>query len=154
SPSGNSDNVFLAIHPSQTQDYEIHIPDDHPAGTFWYHAHYHGSTAVQVASGIGGALIIEGGVDANGGLDSIPEIKAAEAQEKIFVLQQINFDENGKIETFNQATPDGFVRSITVNGLLLPTIRMRPGEVQRWRFIHAGVSENIHLALDGHILHE
>jgi FtsP/CotA-like multicopper oxidase with cupredoxin domain len=154
SPAGNSDNVFLAVHPSEIQDYEIHIPGDHPSGTFWYHAHYHGSTGVQVASGMAGALIIEGGSDANGGLDSVPEIKAAEAREKIFVLQQINFDENGKIEDFKQATPDNFERSITVNGLFVPTIRMRPGEVQRWRFIHAGISENIHLSLDQHLLYE
>jgi FtsP/CotA-like multicopper oxidase with cupredoxin domain len=154
SPSGNSDNVFLAVQPSQTQEYEIHIHDRHPAGTFWYHAHYHGATAIQMASGMAGALIIEGGTDANGGLDAVPEIYAAEEQEKIFVLQQINFDQTGKIEDFKQATPDDFQRTVTVNGQFVPTIRMRPGEVQRWRFIHAGVSENIYLMLDGHLLHE
>jgi FtsP/CotA-like multicopper oxidase with cupredoxin domain len=152
SPSGNSDNVFLTVHPSQAQDYEIRIPANHPAGMFWYHAHFHGSTGVQVASGMAGALIIEGGTDANGGLDTVPEIKAAD--EKIFVLQQINFDQNGRIEDFKQATPDNFQRSITVNGSFVPTIKMRPGEVQRWRFIHAGVSENIHLSLDSHLLYE
>ena len=33
---------------------------DHPAGTFWYHTHRHGSTALQVSSGMAGALIIRG----------------------------------------------------------------------------------------------
>lgn len=160
SPSGNSDNVLLEIaperfpgDPASTQLYRIHIHDKHPAGTFWYHAHVHGSTGVQVSSGMAGALIIEGGKDANGGLDSVPEIQAAE--QKVFVLQQVHFGPDGKIENFAQAIPDTiWSRNITVNGVFVPTIRMRPGEVQRWRFIHAGVQENMALSLDGHQLHE
>jgi FtsP/CotA-like multicopper oxidase with cupredoxin domain len=34
-----------------------------------------------------------------------------------------------------------------VNGQVNPTIRMRPGEVQRWRFIHAGMTEHSPLEL-------
>ena len=60
SPSGNSDNVLLSIAPQTDFPYEINIPSDHPAGTFWYHAHRHGSTAVQVASGESGILLIRG----------------------------------------------------------------------------------------------
>jgi len=60
SPAGNGDNVLLNIAPQTMFPYEINIPADHPAGTFWYHAHRHGSTAVQVASGASGALIIKG----------------------------------------------------------------------------------------------
>lgn len=60
SPTGNSDNVLLNIAPQTTFPYEINIPDDHPAGTFWYHAHRHGSTAVQVASGAAGILVVRG----------------------------------------------------------------------------------------------
>lgn len=60
SPAGNSDNVLLNIAPQTSFPYEINIPTDHPAGTFWYHAHRHGSTAVQVASGESGILLIHG----------------------------------------------------------------------------------------------
>jgi FtsP/CotA-like multicopper oxidase with cupredoxin domain len=60
SPTGNSDNVLLSIAPGTNFENEINIPGDHPAGTFWYHAHRHGSTAVQVTSGMAGALIIKG----------------------------------------------------------------------------------------------
>jgi len=38
SPAGNSDNVLLNIAPQTKFPYEINIPADHPAGTFWYHA--------------------------------------------------------------------------------------------------------------------
>ena len=60
SPAGNGDNVLLNIGPQTTFPYEINIPYDHPAGTFWYHSHRHGSTAVQVGSGQSGVLIVRG----------------------------------------------------------------------------------------------
>lgn len=61
SPTGNSDNVLVSVSPGVSFQYEYNIPPDHPAGTFWYHSHLHGSTALQVSSGMAGALIIEGG---------------------------------------------------------------------------------------------
>jgi len=60
SPTGNSDNVLLRIDPQTSFTYEYNIPEDHPAGTFWYHSHHHGSTAPQVSSGMAGSLIIRG----------------------------------------------------------------------------------------------
>jgi L-ascorbate oxidase len=60
SPTGNSDNVMIAIPPGGHFDYEFRIPDEHPAGTFWYHPHRHGTGMVQLGSGMAGALIVEG----------------------------------------------------------------------------------------------
>lgn len=147
-----SDNVLLELGPGEQQDYRIHIDDDHPAGTFWYHAHVHGSTAVQLSSGMAGALIIEGGGAENGDLDTVPAIGRVKDNQKIFVLQQLAYDETGKVEQFE--TINRVQRPTLINGQLVPVIRMRPGEVQRWRFIHSGVQENIALALDGHAIYE
>ncbi len=150
SPSGNSDNVFIEICPGQSKDFAIHIPPNHPAGTFWYHAHVHGSTALQVSSGMEGALIIEGG------LDDVPEIKAA--QEKTFLLQQTSYDESGQIESSSVFGPSSWAASqryITVNGgQIAPVFTMHPGEVQRWRFIHGGVRETVELFSTGGPLYE
>ncbi len=60
SPAGNSDNVLITLAPGAKFTHEYNIPADHPAGTFWYHPHTHGSTALQVSSGMGGPLIIRG----------------------------------------------------------------------------------------------
>jgi len=60
SPAGNGDNVLLDIVPHTDFPYEINLPSDHPAGTFWYHSHRHGATATQVASGATGVLIVRG----------------------------------------------------------------------------------------------
>jgi L-ascorbate oxidase len=60
SPAGNSDNVLISIDPQTTFTYQYDIPRTHPAGTFWYHSHRHGSTALSVSSGMEGVLIIRG----------------------------------------------------------------------------------------------
>lgn len=150
SPRGNSDNVLLRIEPGQVQEYQIDVPADHASGTFWYHAHKHGAVAAQVSSGMAGALIVEGG------LDTVAEIAAA--RERIMVLQQIPYFNDGLPEgvieleyagqLFGPGDWDTLGRFTTVNGIQLPVLRMRPGEVERWRLIHSGFRERIELKLD------
>ena len=107
SPAGNSDNVLLTIRPDVTFDYEYNIPADHPAGTFWYHPHRHGSTAMQVGSGMAGALIIQGerlpSKEAPGDLDTL--LRAPDGtpfRERVLLFQQIAYacrdDPNGPIK--------------------------------------------------------
>ncbi|MBZ5617660.1 MAG: multicopper oxidase domain-containing protein [Acidobacteriia bacterium] len=172
SPNGNSDNVLLAILPGTHQQYNIKLPPNHPRGTFWYHAHSHGSTAIQVGSGMAGALIVEDDET------RIPAaLRAANQHEKIMVLQSILYDTQGQIEQIAALFPDpnnpdpnnpnGRVpkqacaaepppqttwfcskRRITINGQIVPIIRMRPGEVQRWRMIDTSFRESISLTLN------
>lgn len=149
SPDGISDNVLREMPPKKDlsdipPEYpiEITLPETHPGGTDWYHSHFHGSTALQVSSGMVGALIVEGG------LDRLPEIAAA--KEKIFVFQQIAYNEQGELENYDDFGPGKWQnsqRQITINGQIVPTIEMQPAEVQHWRFIHAGIREGINLQL-------
>ncbi len=48
SPAGHGDNVFVHVMPGEEWEYEYQIPEDHPAGLFWYHPHPHGLTDGQV----------------------------------------------------------------------------------------------------------
>ncbi len=112
SPAGISDNVLrqLPPNPTFTYEYEYNIPGDHPAGTFWYHPHVHGSTAIQVSSGLVGALVIKGDrlprvVEAGGDLPArkvVPgdiDVLLAKSPDHVFVLQQIQYacrDAEGK----------------------------------------------------------
>ena len=149
SPVGNSDNILLNIKPGNTFQYEVKIPKNHAPGTFWYHAHIHGSTALQVGSGMVGTLIIKGG------LDKVPAIKRA--KQKVMVFEHISHDEEGKIEDYSVFGPgvwETLHRPTLINGQLMPVIYMKPGEVQRWRLVHGGVRETIMLKLQGHKLHE
>lgn len=106
SPSGNSDNVLLSINPGVDFEYVYNLPPDHPAGTFWYHSHRHGSTALQVSSGMAGALIVRGDrmptPTATGDIDVI--LKNADLtgiEDRTLVLQQIQYaclDAQGNIK--------------------------------------------------------
>ncbi len=149
SPKSPADDVFREINPGTSFAFEFPISAEHPAGTFWYHAHKHGSTALQLASGMSGALIVEGG------LDQIPEIRAAD--EKILVLQQFVYKEVAGSPAIIDPTLlySGTGTIVTaINGVVTPTIVMRPGEVQRWRVIHAGTTEAIFLDAEGVTFHE
>ena len=146
SPAGIADNVLREMEPGQAYDIEIPIPKSHPPGTYWYHPHRHGSANVQVASGMAGAIIIEGD------FDSVPEI--AGAADRVLITQQLAFDALGTCESFDTVWPMQAARLFTINGQLQPVISMRPGEVQRWRLVQAGFHDYSLIALDGHALHE
>jgi FtsP/CotA-like multicopper oxidase with cupredoxin domain len=144
SPGGIADNVLRVMEPGQSYDIEIAIPKDHTRGMYWYHPHNHGSADVQVASGMAGAIIV------GGNFSDVPEI--ANAQERVMVLGETVFDSFGTIESFDTLFPETATRFLTVNGQRHPTIQMRPGEVQRWRILHAGYQDDLLMHLDGHAL--
>jgi FtsP/CotA-like multicopper oxidase with cupredoxin domain len=43
--------------------YEITVPDDHPAGLYWYHTHFHGESEAQTLLGLSGAIVVENADD-------------------------------------------------------------------------------------------
>lgn len=178
SPAGNSDNVLLNIAPQTHFEYEVNIPADHPSGTFWYHPHRHGSTAIQVASGASGALIIRGDRHYTGGapgdIDTIlHDASGRPMPEKIFLLQQIPYacfnspgkinqnsdgtwkcdaTQTGVVDDFNDQLSSATVwdtsgRFTSINGAVQPTLTVPTGEIQRWRFIHAGIHDTVNLQI-------
>ena len=145
SPAGIADNVLRSMEPGASYDVEIAIPDDHPRGTYWYHPHHHGSADVQISSGMAGALIVDGD------FADVPEIAAARA--RVLVLNEVIFDNFGTIENYDTVWPEAVPRFLAINGQREPIIRMRPGEVQRWRIVQACHESDLRLALEGHALH-
>nr|ASV46858.1 multicopper oxidase [uncultured bacterium] len=146
SPAGNADNVNIAVGPGQRFHYEVKVPSDHPAGTYWYHPHKHGSVALQLGSGMAGALIIRGDID------EVPAIE--DAEEKLLIFQQFAYavgpDGIGRLESYQHIPFPAWLslgRRICINGELEPTFRLCPGEVQRWRLINADFSEGVNLKL-------
>ena len=123
SPQAPSDDVFLRIQPQTEYQYSFQLPKKHPAGTFWYHAHVHGSTGLQTMNGMAGALIIE---------EPDEEKLVSEASDLVWLVQELMG--TGAESLYSCEHPHG---PYTVNGKFQPTLSLRPGEVQRWRFINA-----------------
>ncbi|MER8671991.1 multicopper oxidase domain-containing protein [Mesorhizobium sp. M1156] len=175
-PGGNGDNVLLSINPGVAFQYEYSVPSDHPSGTFWYHTHRHGSTALQVSSGMAGALIVRGdrppGLNRQGDLDTL----LAGVRERVLLFQQIQYacrtpgkngalgpikrnadktyrcdpDDVGGIEGYDQFGPGSWGASgryTSINGLVIPTFHAKAGELERWRMIHGGVRDTISLKI-------
>jgi FtsP/CotA-like multicopper oxidase with cupredoxin domain len=99
-------------------------PPTQAEGTHWYHPHKHGSVSLQVANGMPGALIIEGKFD-----DWLRSYYGGKLVEKTLVLQQVQPTTN----LYNDPVAPPYL----VNGQVSPTVHMKAGEVQRWRFVNA-----------------
>jgi FtsP/CotA-like multicopper oxidase with cupredoxin domain len=142
SPQGNSDNVFVHVHPGGQFEYEVHVPKNgrQGPGLFWYHPHAHGVVAKQMLGGMSGALVVDGSEELFPFLDGLPE--------RFLLFKHAEIGEGNE--------------TISINGQLRPIIQIRPGEVQFWRIANIGATlflkfraEGVQLyavATDGHPL--
>lgn len=144
SPTGTGDNVFLEISPGESYTYEFQLPKNHPAGTFWYHPHYHGLVAEQLFAGLAGLFIVRGD------LDNIPEIKAA--QETVIVLKDLALDRRGNIPSpGHSAQMTGRVGDLLLaNGQVNPEVTIAQGGLLRLRLLNASPSRFFQLSLEDH----
>jgi FtsP/CotA-like multicopper oxidase with cupredoxin domain len=128
SPKGNSDNVFIHVHPGQDFQYEVKVParDRQGRGLFWYHPHLHGVVEKQIVGGMSGGIVVEG-------MDRyFPILK--DLPEKFFFIKHF---EQGEKEIF------------CLNGQINPIAAIRPGEVQFWRIAHIGATEFMKFGIEG-----
>jgi FtsP/CotA-like multicopper oxidase with cupredoxin domain len=175
SPLGISDNIFREMEPGSVHLVKIKIPENHPAGTFWYHTHKHGAVTFQIIDGMSGFLIVKGGP---GTLDAVPEVAAAKdvvmsfqvirtlvdggvpvpfVNEKAqqfgtfpfpFQVPGPTIEQQGVWSTYGlDGSPGRSFFYYTTNGVTNPTLHMRPGEVQRWRLLNATEGDNLLLTL-------
>jgi len=141
-PTGNGDNPFLMVPPTESLTYEFTVPKNHRSGTFWYHPHHHGLVAEQLFGGLAGLFIVRGE------LDDLPEIKAA--KEEFLVLQDFALDGNGRIQPPSHMTVmrgrEGQI--LTVNGRVNPHISIPQGGLLRLRLLNASPARFYRLTLE------
>ncbi len=139
------DDPQSGILPGDSRQHEYAIRADHPTGAYWYHPHLHGSSAMQVGSGMAGALLVKGAID------KVPEIAAA--KERVFMFQAPIVNASGTLESFTDvAAVTTSEPNFLINGVRRPRILMRSGEVQNWHFVNAAIFNSLNLGLDGHAL--
>lgn len=138
SPLGNSDNVFVHVLPERDFDYVLRIPENHPTGLFYYHPHLYGLTERQIMGGMSGLMVVEGLLDPFPDLAGITELQMQ--------LKDTQIVDGRLPEEIDPSAPTNH----TLNGLVNPTIRMRPGELQLWRIGNIGADLYYPLVLEGH----
>jgi FtsP/CotA-like multicopper oxidase with cupredoxin domain len=100
-------------------------------GTHWYHAHKHGSTAINVSNGMTGVFIIEGPYDdALNAFYGDQKTPLWTRTQPVIVINQLGVSPN-LMRTGPGQTDKG--PDFSVNGRFQPVIDMAPGEVQLWR---------------------
>ena len=111
-------------------------------GTHWYHAHKHGSTAIDVSNGMAGAFIIEGAYDdaLNGFYGSGSPASAWARTQPVIVVNQL-----GTVPNLFVGVPTGAL-PFSVNGRISPSVTMQPGQVQLWRIANASSRSGVYLA--------
>lgn len=126
---GDSDNVFLHLQPGEQNHYQIHIPEDHPQGLYWYHPHHHEVSNRQIFAGLSGLLVVG---RADGGapeLDGLPQ--------RLLALRDIDIRPDGSVNPIE--TPRSPLTAVhTINGQVNPTITMAPGATEIWNLANIG----------------
>ena len=128
SPAGPSDDVLRFFEGGTGGDYVYDIPAHHMGGTYWYHAHHHGATFLQVATGALGSIVID---DGNDGLPA----NVAAMQEQNLV---INFLDPTAAGTGGDTLVSGTMGpGWHVNGEVGGTVAIPPNTWQHWRVLVA-----------------
>lgn len=122
------DDVTRSFEGGAGGDFVYHIPLDHMGGTFWYHAHHHGSTYLQVSGGAFGLIVIDDQ------FDNIPTSVAAMTERQLVIaFLDPNVAGNGG-DTLISGT---LSPTWTVNGKVNGTLTMPPNTWQHWRVLLA-----------------
>jgi len=162
SPSSPADNVSITVKPGDTVKYIYKMPLSHPAGTFYYHPHRHGSVALQRAGGLSGVVVVR----------DLPNTTAPPVDsmvEHVVLLQQVDLttppaiplaDETTTLESYLAmsdtagSTLDAAItvhqdistmRYTVVGSKYMPTLTIQTGVWNRLRIVNAAV--DMHYAL-------
>lgn len=122
------------VPPGGTFEYAFDLPDE---GLYWFHPHVRSNE--QVAAGLYGTILVRAPDE-----PEVPEL--------VLVLSDVAVDETGALRPPDTGGTAGslFGREgdvILVNGRVRPTVRVRPGQLVRLRFVNAAISRYMQLRL-------
>ena len=123
------DDVTRVFAGQEGGDYVYDIPANHMGGTFWYHAHHHGSTFLQVSTGAFGLIIIDDQ------LDAMPNNVRAMDERHLLLgyLEPNNAAGTGGDSLISGTFSDGW----TINGKANGDVCVPPNTWQHWRMLVA-----------------
>eukprot|EP01060_Flectonema_neradi_P021145 TRINITY_DN28684_c0_g1_i1.p1 TRINITY_DN28684_c0_g1~~TRINITY_DN28684_c0_g1_i1.p1 ORF type:complete len:568 (+),score=92.88 TRINITY_DN28684_c0_g1_i1:59-1762(+) len=171
------DNIDTHVEPNgDYHTYTYSVPDYHLMGTHWYHAHHHGSTALQAQGGMAGILLVE----PNPSYQLPADLLKLYENPKIppMMLNHINFggsdagaggflnifsffDQEGVVDQYDDITVplelewnDERVKETgkdfyVVNGQYNPTVTVVAEDATLIRMSHAGDYKHLCLVLEG-----
>ena len=144
-PAGSDGSPLNPVMPGASRDYVFRVPRG-TAGTYWYHPHPDMTTTAQVAKGLYGALIVRPADDPLAGI-----------RDRLLILSDNRFRPDGSVDFPDPTSLAAQIDAengregnvLLVNGRAMPTLSIRPGELQRWRIINASPARVYRLAIPG-----
>ena len=164
SSAAPGDDIFTEVDAGTSYTYTYTIPADHMGGTFWYHPHHHGSTAIQAGGGAAGMIIVEDATDevpsAISSLTSInlmmvhlnmPELTEISQEKQTDCQNQAGGSAANCAETVwaPGATSGTQTNFVHVNGQYQPTISLDANTWYRLRMVYAAVDSIIQPTVTG-----
>lgn len=143
------DNIFLSISPGESYTYRYEIPEDHAGGTFWYHAHHHGSTACQVGGGLLGVIIIaDDASEVPAEYLDMEEMVLLISHVPIWDLASIYLSETGdNLFTHADNVIVNGASFFLVNGQYEPTATITKGKWTRLRIVYSALLDSLQLRM-------
>lgn len=136
---------FDPVDPGEDYTYAFTVQPG-TAGTYWYHPHPHERTTFQMGMGLFGAFVVRD-----------PDDPLAHIPEKLLILHDNRFDADGAISFPEPGSRQARIDEengregdvLFVNGQILPTLEVRPAEIQRWRVLNASGARVYRLEIPG-----
>lgn len=148
SPEGMGDNIFVDVAPLQNHQFQYQVPLDQSPGAFWYHPHFHGFVDPELAGGLAGAIVVEGGLDRT--MAKIPQRLIVIQGGKEVPPNNLPFlPVPGQPSAQIHPPPRPGPVELLVNGVQDPTLKIAPGQIQRWRIYNATAERLLTIELPG-----
>lgn len=144
-PASQDGSPFDPVPAGGKRDYTFTIQKG-TAGTYWYHPHMHHKTGYQIAKGLVGAIVVRA-----------PDDPLPKMTERLLILTDQRFTPDGSIDLPDRMSPEGRIDEengregdvLFVSGQVMPTVTIKPNELQRWRVINASASRVYRLSIPG-----
>ena len=156
SPKEPADYMGVMLSPVGSDDgmmheypYEYDLMYEEAGHLNLYHPHVHGTVAEQYWAGLMGALVVE---------DETPVLETPSSppyETHIMVLKDMTIS-NGLPTAYTSMMDYMHGKegtAVMVNGQVNPVLNIKPGQVQRWRFVNGCNARFFNLSLEGHSMY-
>lgn len=143
-PGSHSDNMLVSLLPGESTLYEYDLSKHYPGTLNFYHPHIHGSVTDQMWSGMAGSLVVE---------DEVSSLAPYETH--IMMLKDITLSGSKPAphSSYMEYMHGVEGNTVMVNGQVNPRLKIKPGQVQRWRIVNACTARFFRLSLASHTMY-
>ncbi len=146
SPEEPADAAHLDVAPGQGYNYIYDLSLVDPSALYIVHPHKHGLVAEQYFGGMISTIQVT---------DEVTTLSAFETKRHTIILKDISLSGNGPAAHSSMMDfmhgKEGSI--ITVNGLINPVLKIKPGEVQRWQILNGSNARFYKLSLENHTMY-